>query len=42
MTSWIKELQDDKEILEDDPYVCKMVFEAFDIFNETHWALQKV
>ena len=42
MTSLVKELQDDKEMWENDPYVCSMLSEAFDIFNEAHQALQKV
>lgn len=39
MNSWLREWHDDKEIWEHDLYICNMVYEAFDIFNEAHQAL---
>ena len=42
VTSWIKELHDDKEMWEHDPYVCNMVAKTFNIFNESHSGILKL
>ena len=42
VTSWIKELHDEREPWENDPFICSMVSEAYNIFHDATQSILKL